>query len=48
LSTIGALCVSSAGPDEDRRKLFVKTLLWGLSMSVVGGLWCYVLFGLCW
>jgi len=48
LSTIGALCVASAGPEENRRKLFAKTLLWGLAMAVVAAAWCYVLYGLCW
>ena len=48
LSTIGALCIASAGPEEDRQKLFVKMLLWGLAMSAVGALWCYVLYGLLW
>lgn len=48
LSTIGALCIASAGPEEDRQKLFVKMLLWGLAMSVVGAIWCYVLYGLLW
>lgn len=48
LSTIGALCIASAGPEEDRQKLFVKMLMWGLAMSVVGAVWCYVLYGLLW
>lgn len=48
LSTIGALCVASAGEGEDRRALFIKTLVWGLAMSVVGAIWCYVLYGLLW
>ena len=45
LSTIGALCVASAGAEENRRALFTTTLLWGLGMSVVGALWCWVLYG---
>ncbi|MCI0681472.1 MAG: hypothetical protein L0Y71_05150 [Gemmataceae bacterium] len=48
LSTIGALCIAGAGPEEDRQKVFVKMLLWGLAMSVVGAVWCYVLYGLLW
>jgi di/tricarboxylate transporter len=43
LSTIGALCVAGA-PSEDSRSLFNKLLVWGLSMSVVGALICWVLF----
>jgi di/tricarboxylate transporter len=46
LSTIGALCIASASPSEDRRKLFNKVLAWGLSMSAVGAVVCYVFFGL--
>jgi di/tricarboxylate transporter len=46
LSTIGALCLASAPSGEDSRALFNKLLAWGLSMSVVGALLCWVLFGL--
>jgi Na+/H+ antiporter NhaD/arsenite permease-like protein len=44
LSTIGALCIAGAPVGEDARKLFNKLLAWGLSMSVVGALICYLLF----
>ncbi len=43
LSTIGALCIAGA-PVEDSRNLFNKLLAWGLSMSVVGSLLCWLLF----
>jgi di/tricarboxylate transporter len=43
LSTIGALCIASAGTD-DTRKLFNQLLAWGLSMAIVGAVLCYVLF----
>ena len=43
LSTIGALCIASAGAG-DTRKLFNQLLAWGLSMAVVGAVLCYVLF----
>jgi Na+/H+ antiporter NhaD/arsenite permease-like protein len=43
LSTIGALCVAGA-PSGDSRDLFNKLLVWGLSMSVVGAIVCYLLF----
>jgi len=43
LSTIGALCVAGA-PSGDSRDLFNKLLAWGLSMSVVGAIVCYLLF----
>lgn len=43
LSTIGALCLAGAPPDESRN-LFNKLLAWGLSMAVVGATLCYVIF----
>lgn len=46
LSTLGALCIASAGDHEDKGKLFRKLLIWGLSMAVVSGIICYLLFGL--
>jgi Na+/H+ antiporter NhaD/arsenite permease-like protein len=44
LSTIGALCIASAPIRGESRDLFNKLLAWGLSMSVVGGGLCYLLF----
>jgi len=44
LSTIGALCLASVTGDESRR-LFNQLLVWGLSMTVVGALLCYLVFG---
>lgn len=46
LSTLGALCISNAAPDVDRKRLFNQMLAWGLSMCLVGALLCYVFFGL--
>jgi di/tricarboxylate transporter len=46
LSTLGALCIANAAASEDRRALFNKLMIWGLSMSVVGALVCWVFFGL--
>jgi di/tricarboxylate transporter len=43
LSTIGALCMAGAAADESRA-LFNKLLAWGLSMTVVGAILCYLLF----
>lgn len=43
LSTIGALCLAGAPPEESRA-LFNKLLAWGLSMAGVGALICYVAF----
>lgn len=45
LSTIGAICLAAAAT-EDRQKLFNQVLAWGLSMSVVGALVCWIFFGL--
>jgi di/tricarboxylate transporter len=44
LSTLGALCVATVGGDE-ASGLFRRLMLWGLSMSVVGGLLCQLLAG---
>lgn len=43
LSTIGALCLAGAPADESRT-LFNKLLAWGLSMCIVGGALCYLVF----
>lgn len=45
LSTVGALYMASAAPGTDTKKLFNQLLWWGLSMSVVGGILCKLLFG---
>jgi hypothetical protein len=44
LSTIGALCVASVSAESGRR-LFNQLLAWGLSMTVVGAVLCWLLFG---
>jgi di/tricarboxylate transporter len=46
LSTLGALCIACAGDHEDKAKLFRNLLVWGLAMSLVGTVVCYVFFGL--
>ena len=46
LSTLGALCIASAAEHEDKAKLFRNLLLWGLAMSIVGAVICYVAFGI--
>jgi Na+/H+ antiporter NhaD/arsenite permease-like protein len=43
LSTLGALCIAGVTAEESR-DLFNKLLAWGLSMTIVGGLLCYVVF----
>jgi Na+/H+ antiporter NhaD/arsenite permease-like protein len=44
LSTIGALCLAALPPAVDVRRVFNQLLAWGLSMTVVGALMCWVLF----
>jgi len=46
LSTTGALCLAGAPSTTDTRALFNHLLAWGLSMTVVGAVTCYLLFGL--
>jgi hypothetical protein len=45
LSTLGALCVAAMADLEAARVLFRRLLVWGLAMTVVGGLLCQVLAG---
>jgi di/tricarboxylate transporter len=44
LSTTGALCIAAIASGENVRGVFNKLLVWGLSMTVVGGVLCYVFF----
>jgi di/tricarboxylate transporter len=44
LSTIGALCIASVPAGEMSRKLFNQLLAWGMSMTVVGAVICWLLF----
>jgi di/tricarboxylate transporter len=46
LSTLGALCLAAAPPGTDTRRLFHQLMAWGLSMSVVGAVVCWIFFGL--
>jgi di/tricarboxylate transporter len=45
LSTLGALCMAAAPDTEDRTRLFHRLLAWGLSMSIVGAVVCWLFFG---
>ena len=38
--------IDVGGEEEDKGVLFRKLLIWGLSMSIVSGIVCYVFFGL--
>jgi di/tricarboxylate transporter len=42
VSTIGALCVAAAPDEVVRRQLFRQGLAWGLSMTLVAALFCWV------
>jgi Na+/H+ antiporter NhaD/arsenite permease-like protein len=44
LSTIGALCLAALPVPSDAPKVFNQLLIWGLSMTVVGALICWILF----
>ena len=44
LSTTGAMCLAGVSSADDIRPLFNKLLAWGLSMTVVGAVTCYILF----
>jgi hypothetical protein len=44
LSTLGALCMASAPPGTNARRLFTQLLLWGVSMTVVSAAVCWVFF----
>lgn len=44
LSTVGALFLAAAPEGTDTRALFNKLLVWGLSMSVVAAMICWLLF----
>jgi di/tricarboxylate transporter len=45
LSTLGALCLAAAPPGTDTRRLFNQLLAWGLTMTVVAAVVCWVFFG---
>jgi di/tricarboxylate transporter len=46
LSTTGALCLAALPEGADARRLFNQLLAWGLSMTLVGAVVCWVMFGL--
>jgi di/tricarboxylate transporter len=46
LSTLGALCLAAAPHGTDTRQLFNQLLAWGLSMTIVAAVVCWVLFGI--
>ena len=44
LSTTGALCIAAIASGENIRSVFNKLLVWGVSMTVVGAIFCYIFF----
>jgi di/tricarboxylate transporter len=44
LSTLGALCLAAAPPGTDTKKLFNQLLAWGVSMTFVAAVVCWVIF----
>jgi Na+/H+ antiporter NhaD/arsenite permease-like protein len=44
LSTIGALCIAGIPAGDASRRLFNQMLAWGMSMTVVGAVICWILF----
>ncbi len=44
LSTLGAIFIANAAEDQDKKKLFRDMLIWGLAMSPVGAVLCWLLF----
>ena len=44
LSTLGALCLAAAPPGTNERRLFTQLLIWGISMTVVAAVFCWLLF----
>lgn len=45
LSTLGALCVATMSDQTEGRVLFRQLLMWGLSMAVVGAVFCQLFAG---
>jgi hypothetical protein len=45
LSTVGALFLAAAPAGTNTRAMFNALLVWGLSMTVVGAVLCWILFG---
>jgi di/tricarboxylate transporter len=44
LSTLGAMCLAGISNPEDVRPTYNKLLAWGLSMTVIGALLCWIMF----
>ena len=46
LSTLGALCIAALPAGHEPARLFRQLLVWGLSMTVLGAIFCQLLIGL--
>ena len=44
LSTTGAMCIAGISDPAQARPTYNKLLVWGMSMTVVGALGCYLFF----
>jgi di/tricarboxylate transporter len=44
LSTLGAMCLAGISNPEDVRPTYNKLLAWGLSMTVIGAVLCWIMF----
>jgi Na+/H+ antiporter NhaD/arsenite permease-like protein len=44
LSTLGAIFIANATEDQDRKKLFRNLLIWGIAMTPIGAVVCWLLF----
>ncbi len=45
LSTLGALCIATVSDPTAAKELFWKLLIWGLTMTIVGALFCQFFVG---
>ncbi|MGH9752230.1 MAG: SLC13 family permease, partial [Blastocatellia bacterium] len=46
LSTLGALCVAAVNDPAESKVLFRRLLIWGLTMTIVGAIFCQLFAGL--
>ena len=44
LSTTGAMCIAGISDPAQVRETYNKLLIWGLSMTVIGAIGCYIVF----
>jgi hypothetical protein len=44
LSTTGAMCIAGISDPAQVRPTYNKLLIWGMSMTIIGALGCYIFF----